>query len=153
MWKLSLRFTRFPLLSDEYSSSLTSPPFYPTLHRHNSHQQNQNHKTNPYTKAIESAATQHFTGSNPDEARDLRKATIFSDAILGIIRAPAQSVNGELFLDEDFLRDFNNVTDFSKYSVVKGSSPRRIMPAKLPELSVAEQDDEGKRIDLAKAKI
>jgi hypothetical protein len=104
-------------------------------------------------QAIESAATQHFTGTSTDDLVDLRRATIFSDAILGIVRAPAQQVNGELFLDEDFLRDFCGVADFSKYAVVPGASPRRIMPAKLPDLSVAEQDDEGKRMDLAKSKI
>ncbi|KFG86193.1 short chain dehydrogenase family protein [Metarhizium anisopliae] len=103
--------------------------------------------------AIESAATQHFGGSSPEERRDLRKATIFSDAVLGVLRAPADKVNGELFLDEDFLRDFCGVADFQKYAVVPGAQPRRMLPAKLPDLSVAEQDDEGKRIDLAKPKI
>ena len=39
------------------------------------------------------------------------------------------------------------MTDFSKYSVVPGAEPRRIMPAKFPVLEVAEQDDEGKRMD------
>ncbi|PNY26931.1 hypothetical protein TCAP_03120 [Tolypocladium capitatum] len=97
--------------------------------------------------AIESAATARFTDLDPDEANHLRKATIFSDAILAILDAPARVVNGELLLDEDFLREHGRVTDFSKYNVVPGSSPRRIMPAKLPDLTVAEQDDEGKRID------
>lgn len=58
-------------------------------------------------------------------------------------------MNGLLELDEDFLRR-KGVTDFSKYSLVPGSEPRRIMPAKLPELTVAEQDDEGRRMDSAK---
>ena len=75
-----------------------------------------------------------------------------------MMRAPAAKVSGELFLDEDYLREHAGVTDFSKYSVVPGSSPRRIMPVQLPDLRVAEQDDEGKRMDLAarekaKAKI
>jgi hypothetical protein len=39
------------------------------------------------------------------------------------------------------------VTDFSKYALVPGSTPRRIMPATLPDLTVAEQDDEGRRMD------
>lgn len=73
--------------------------------------------------------------------------------MLGVLRAPADKVNGELFLDEDFLRDFCGVADFQKYAVVPGAQPRRMLPAKLPDLSVAEQDDEGKRIDLAKPKI
>ncbi|KAL7920511.1 NAD(P)-binding protein [Trichoderma austrokoningii] len=99
--------------------------------------------------AIESAATEQFTKNNPSEEKDLRKPTIFSDAILAILRSPAAKVNGELVLDEDFLREHSGVTDFSKYSVVPGSSPRRIMPAKLPDLTVAEQADEGKRVDSA----
>lgn len=97
--------------------------------------------------AIESAATGQFTSKNPDEARDLRKATIFSDAILEMLKAPASVVNGKLELDEDFLREHAGVTDFSKYSVIPGSSPRRIMPAELPDLTVKEQDDEGKRYE------
>ncbi|KAH6661938.1 short chain dehydrogenase family protein [Plectosphaerella plurivora] len=100
--------------------------------------------------AIESAATQKFTTANPEEERDLRKATVFSDAVLAILKAPPAVVNGELLLDEDFLRSHAGVTDFAKYSVVKGASPRRIMPAELPVLTVAEQDDEGKRYNSAK---
>ncbi|KAI3548419.1 short chain dehydrogenase [Colletotrichum abscissum] len=103
--------------------------------------------------AIESAATQKFQAANADESKDLRKPTIFSDAILEILRAPAAKVNGELVLDEDFLRDHAGVTDFSKYSLVPGAEPRRIMPAELPDLRVKEQDDEGKRYDSAKAKL
>ena len=78
---------------------------------------------------------------------DLRKPTIFSDAILAMLRAPTSIVNGQLELDEDFLRRHAGVGDFSKYSVVPGSSPRRIMPAELPNLAVKEQNDEGMRHD------
>ncbi|KAK9795712.1 hypothetical protein SCARD494_04683 [Seiridium cardinale] len=99
--------------------------------------------------AIESAATKKAVEENPDEARDLRKAAIFSDAILAMLRAPAKSVNGRLELDEDYLRTDAGITDFSKYALIPGSSPRRIMPEKLPDLKVAEQDDEGKRVDSA----
>lgn len=100
--------------------------------------------------AIESAATERMTRLNPDEAADLRKPTIFSDAMLAIVGAPAGDVNGELLLDEDFLHDYCGVTDFRKYNVVPDSEPRRIMPARLPDLRVAEQDDEGKRVDSTK---
>ncbi|KAM7223752.1 putative Hydroxysteroid dehydrogenase-like protein 2 [Rhypophila decipiens] len=100
--------------------------------------------------AIESAATERFTQKDPSMANDLRKATIFSDCILAMLAAPAKTVNGQLELDEDFLRTHANVTDFSKYSVVPGTSPRRIMPAELPDLTVKEQDDEGQRVDSAK---
>ncbi|SPJ79659.1 probable reductases with broad range of substrate specificities [Fusarium torulosum] len=102
--------------------------------------------------AIESAATEQFTRKNPEEANDLRKATVFSDAILAILQAPPAVVNGELLLDEDFLREHAGVTDFSKYNVIPGTSPRRIMPQTLPDLTVAEQADEGKRYDSTKSK-
>lgn len=102
--------------------------------------------------AIESGATRKMTDKNPDEARDLRKATIFSDAILAMLNAPAQSVNGRLELDEDYLRTDAGVTDFSKYSLIPGSTPRRIMPKRLPALTVTEQEDEGKRMDSADGK-
>ncbi|TKA65696.1 hypothetical protein B0A55_09542 [Friedmanniomyces simplex] len=93
--------------------------------------------------AIDSAATQ-----NVDTRRaELRKPTIFSDAILAIIKAPATEVNGRCLLDEDFLRE-QGVTNFSQYDLVPGGGPpRRIMPAELPSLRVREQDDEGNRVD------
>jgi len=99
--------------------------------------------------SIESAATAQITTTNPAAVKDLRKATIFSDAIVAMLRAPIKDVNGELFLDEDFLRDHEGMTeeDFEKYSVVPGSKTRRIMPAKFPNLKVAEHDDEGVRTD------
>ncbi|TQV99944.1 hypothetical protein V2A60_005362 [Cordyceps javanica] len=100
--------------------------------------------------AIESAATERMTRLNPDEARDLRRPAIFSDAMLAIAGAPAEDVNGELLLDEDFLHDYCGVRDFRKYNVVPDSEPRRIMPARLPDLRVAEHDDEGKRVDSTK---
>lgn len=67
-----------------------------------------------------------------------------------MIKAPASVINGQLELDEDFLRKQAGVTDFSKYAVVPGTSPRRIMPAELPDLTVKEQDDEGMRTDSSK---
>lgn len=39
------------------------------------------------------------------------------------------------------------MTDFSKYALIPGTTPRRIVPAKFPSLLVDEQDDEGKRMD------
>jgi hypothetical protein len=89
---------------------------------------------------------------DPGFAKDLRTPAIFSDAVLAMLRAPPSVVNGELLLDEDFLRDYAGVTDFSKYSVVPGSEPRRIIPVDLPDLRVKEQDDEGMRHDSAKEK-
>ncbi|KAL2826945.1 hypothetical protein BJY01DRAFT_262174 [Aspergillus pseudoustus] len=101
--------------------------------------------------AIESAATE-FNRSEDASKADLRKPTIFSDAIIAMLRAPAASVNGLLDTDEDFLREQCGVTDFSEYSVIPGSTPRRIMPAKFPGLEVTEQEDEGRRMDSATAR-
>lgn len=98
--------------------------------------------------AIQSAATQNVEGDN---LKDLRRPTIFSDAILEMLRAEPADINGALELDEDFLRKRGyKDADFEKYSLVPGSRPRRIMPAELPDLRVAEQDDEGKRMDSTK---
>lgn len=96
--------------------------------------------------AVQSAATE---GMAREVARDLRKATVFSDAVLAVVRAPAAEVNGELLLDEDFLRT-KGVTDFEKYNLVPGSHPRRIMPVEFPDLRVKEHDDEGRRMDSVK---
>jgi len=97
--------------------------------------------------SIQSAATKSTTTADPSQLNDLRKPTIYSDAILAMLDSPTKDVNGLLTLDEDFLRDFKGVTDFGKYSLIEGATPRRIMPEKFPDLSVAEQDDEGRRTD------
>jgi NAD(P)-dependent dehydrogenase (short-subunit alcohol dehydrogenase family) len=96
--------------------------------------------------AIQSAATEKMA---KEDAKELRKPTIYSDAILAMLRSEVQEVNGCLELDEDFLRK-KGVNDFGKYSVVQGATPRRIMPAEFPELRVKEQDDEGRRTDSTK---
>ncbi|KAI4935224.1 uncharacterized protein J4E92_002512 [Alternaria infectoria] len=96
--------------------------------------------------AVQSAATQNMA---QEDAKDLRTANVFSDAVLQMIKAPVEEVNGELLLDEDFLR-MKGVSDFEKYNLVEGSSPRRIMPAEFPDLRVKEQDDEGRRVDSTK---
>lgn len=96
--------------------------------------------------AVQSAATERMA---KEDARDLRHAGIFSDAILEMLRSPVEEVNGCLELDEDFLRK-KGKTEFAGYSVVPGATPRRIMPVEFPDLRVKEQDDEGKRMDSAK---
>ncbi|KAF1975567.1 NAD(P)-binding protein [Bimuria novae-zelandiae CBS 107.79] len=96
--------------------------------------------------AVQSAATKD---AERESAHDLRKATIYSDAILAMLNSPAAEVNGCLELDEDFLRK-KGVTNFEKYNVVLGSKPRRIMPMEFPDLRAKEQDDEGKRMDSTK---
>lgn len=98
--------------------------------------------------AIQSAATES-QAAGEEHLKDLRKPTIFSDAILAMLHAPAASVNGCLELDEDFLRK-NGIADFNKYSIIPGAKPRRIMPAEFPDLTVREQVDEGQRMDSTK---
>jgi len=97
--------------------------------------------------AVESAATARIVTEDPSQANDLRKPTVFSDAILAMLKAPISTVNGLLVLDEDFLRRHCDVSDFSGYSVIEGTSPRRIMPKQFPDLSVEEQEDQGRRVD------
>ena len=97
--------------------------------------------------AIESAATAQISKRDPSESKDLRKPTIFSDAVLAMLKAPTALVNGLLDLDEDFLRRQGGVVDFAKYAVVEGAGPRRIMPRVFPRLEVEEQEDEGRRVE------
>ncbi|KAI7359324.1 short chain dehydrogenase [Hortaea werneckii] len=73
---------------------------------------------------INSAATQ---GAQTDR-KELRKPTIFSDAVRAILKAPPSD-------------------DLGKYSLVPGATPRRMMPAQFPDLRVQEEDDEGNRMD------
>lgn len=98
--------------------------------------------------AIESAATAAVEAPQAE----LRHPRIFGDACLAICNAPWLAVAGKTVLDEDFLRE-RGATDaqIAAYAKVPGTSPRRIMPAVLPDLSVAEQDDEGDRRDSATA--
>jgi len=125
----------------------------------------QNHKEMAITSiwpavAIASAATElnpqiqkaGMNSATEDGRRDLRKPSIYSDAILAMLRAPAEKVNGLLDSDEDFLRRECGYTDkdFEKYNFVEGVTPRRIMPRVFPDLSVEEQDDEGVRVDSVK---
>ncbi|KAF9699109.1 hypothetical protein EKO04_002885 [Ascochyta lentis] len=98
--------------------------------------------------AIQSAATLSVEGEN---LKDLRTPVIFSDAILEMLKCDPAIVNGALELDEDFLRTRGYTDkDFEKYNLVPGSKPRRIMPKELPDLTVAEQNDEGNRVDSTK---
>lgn len=67
-----------------------------------------------------------------------------------MLRCSPSTVNGKLELDEDFLRREYGIKSFQQYALIPGSNPRRIMPAELPDLTVAEQADEGRRMDSSK---
>ncbi|KAJ1569059.1 hypothetical protein HK405_010418 [Cladochytrium tenue] len=116
--------------------------------------------------AVESAVTQKYKIS----PANLVKASIFADAVVGILEDSPAKVNGVAFLDEDYLRDMKGVTDFSQYWLGKlpwdrsasiydtgsdGSQgpPKRMLPKKLPSLLVEEQDDRGMSINSAKARL
>lgn len=107
--------------------------------------------------AIQSAATKQFEKRDPDELKDLRKPTIFGDAVLEILKAKKEIVNSRCLVDEDWLRESKGWgdEDMAKYSLVPGTKPRRIMPKSFPTLEVEEQADEGRRYDSAndKAKL
>lgn len=92
---------------------------------------------------IASAATKR---AKPEQ---LRHATIFGDAVVEILRQNKRQVNGRLLLDEDFLREQSGYTDaqIAAYNLVLGAKPRCIMPAIMPDLTVAEQEDEGDKTD------
>jgi len=98
-------------------------------------------------QAIDSAATK-----DPSIRQELRNPSIFSDAISAMLKSDVATINGNLELDEDYLRREHGVGDFSHYALVPGANPRRIMPAVLPDLRVAEQDDEGNKMDSAKTR-
>ena len=73
----------------------------------------------------------------------MRKAAIFADAIAMLAELDIDSSpNGELLLDEDFLRT-QGLTDedFVQYRCDPESEPPRMMPKDLPDLRVAEEDE------------
>jgi len=95
--------------------------------------------------SIMSAATEV---SMPGSSVEMRKPDIFADAILAILQEKDVSrINGKAWLDEDYLRELKGITNFDGYAVKPGTKVRRIMPLKLPDLSVEEEDDEGQRMN------
>ncbi|KAJ3207602.1 hypothetical protein HDU82_003536 [Entophlyctis luteolus] len=94
--------------------------------------------------AVQSAVTE--VKSVPEKF--LRHASIFADAVVGICNEPAKKVNGLALIDEDYLREFRGVTDFSKYRLHPDVEPPRMMPKRFPSLTVDEQDDRGFAVGL-----
>lgn len=73
---------------------------------------------------IESFATKNF---KMGEQSQWRKASIVSDSVLSIIQEPADRLNGQALIDEDYLRS-KGVTNFDKYRCVKGVEPPKSWP-------------------------
>ncbi|KAJ3123699.1 hypothetical protein HK100_011522 [Physocladia obscura] len=93
--------------------------------------------------AIKSAVTNHKNVS----PKLLRHPAIFADAVVAIADQNKLAINGHAFIDEDFLRSFCNVSDFSKYRIDPAIEPPRMMPKIFPSLLVQEQDDRGFSVD------
>ncbi|KAI9352583.1 hypothetical protein BDR26DRAFT_910598 [Obelidium mucronatum] len=99
--------------------------------------------------AIQSAVTE--VKNIPKEY--LRHPRIFADAAVSILNEPPKTVNGLALIDQDYLRDYRGVSDFSQYRLVPNSEPPRMMPKRFPSLLVEEQEDRGFSVDEKKAKL
>jgi len=70
----------------------------------------------------------------------LRKATIFSDAVLKIGQEKdLESINGKTLIDEDYLKS-KGINDFTQYRCDPNEEPPRMLPKKFPSLLVDEEN-------------
>ena len=69
---------------------------------------------------IDSQATRNWGLGEPSQ---WRKADILADAVVAVVRHDPSALTGQALLDEPFLRS-QGITDFDRYNVVPGSSPR-----------------------------
>ena len=69
---------------------------------------------------IESSATENHALGKPEF---WRKAEVLTDAIMGIFSQDPNVCTGNQFIDETFLREWMQETDFTKYQCVPGSEP------------------------------
>jgi len=73
---------------------------------------------------IESSATENHALGSP---KMWRKASVLTDSILGILSHDPDKCSGNQFIDEDFLRDWMDCKDFSKYQCVPGKMERVVV--------------------------
>ena len=73
--------------------------------------------------AIETAAV---INNNLGTKKMWRKPEIISDAIWEIVNESSKTFTGNQLIDEDYLRT-KGVTDFTKYQVVPGSEPPKLL--------------------------
>jgi citronellol/citronellal dehydrogenase len=59
-------------------------------------------------------------------AKFWRKPEIMSDLVLGILQKNPETFTGHSLIDEDFLRNYQGITDFSRYQCVDGYEPPAI---------------------------
>ncbi|KAJ3081162.1 hypothetical protein HK102_002542 [Quaeritorhiza haematococci] len=92
---------------------------------------------------IESAVTD----KNNVDKRNLRRADIFAESCLRIAASSSspelrETLNGQAFIDEDYLRQFHSFRDedFVKYRCDPEHEPPRMMPRNFPSLKVEEED-------------
>jgi citronellol/citronellal dehydrogenase len=69
---------------------------------------------------LESEATRHFQMGSPAL---WRTTEILADATVEIACAPPAELTGRALYDEEVLRERRGVTDFSRYSVIAGTTP------------------------------
>lgn len=60
------------------------------------------------------------------DARYWRRPEIMSDLVLGVLEQDPQTFTGHSLIDEDFLREYQGITDFSKYQCMDGYEPPAI---------------------------
>lgn len=83
--------------------------------------------------AIESYATKNFGMGGPEV---WRKADILADATVALLAKEPSARKGQAWIDEDFLREHEGVTDFSKYQCVPGVEPPRFPFSALPKATI-----------------
>ncbi|KAF8331887.1 uncharacterized protein EI90DRAFT_3154310 [Cantharellus anzutake] len=100
--------------------------------------------------SVESAATTVLSSLSSSESGNspatyLRKPEIWSDTILAILSDDdKESLEGRPLIDDDYLRErwgFKD-GDFVKYRLDPNIEPRRAVPKKFPNLTVAEEEEE-----------
>jgi len=88
-----------------------------------------------------SAVESFVTTKQNVPASFLRKATIFSDAVLMIGQEKdIENIHGKALVDEDYLRS-KGITDFTQYRCNPNEEPPRMLPKKFPSLKVEEENE------------
>ena len=57
------------------------------------------------------------------DARLWRKPDIMSDLVLGVLQQDPVTFTGHSLVDEEYLREYGGITDFSQYQCVPGHEP------------------------------
>jgi len=96
------------------------------------------------TASLEASLTSS-SGSGNSPATYLRKPEIWSDTALAILSDDdKERIEGRALIDDDYLKERwgYNDEDFVKYRLDPQIEPRRAVPKKFPDLTVAEEEEE-----------